>query len=52
MCVLQVVDPSAIHRRGPPDYTMNFVPLFQEEFRQVRTVLSSDPRYQGLLRHL
>ena len=51
--VAQVLDPVELLRRGPPDHPVHVIALLQQQLRQIRAVLSGDPRNQrgALVRH-
>ena len=46
---VEVLDPLRAKRAGPAHQAMDFVPLVEEQFGQIRTILSGDARDQGPL---
>lgn len=42
--LIDVVDTLRVEQARAPLDTMNAIPLFEQEFREVRTVLSGNPR--------
>ncbi len=40
--IVKMVDPAGIERAAPPDYSVNFISLFEKKFSKVRTILAGD----------
>jgi hypothetical protein len=48
---IQMVDPARIEGRTPPDQAPDFVVLAEQQFRQIRAILTRNSGDQRLLRH-
>ena len=48
---LKMVDPAPVHGTRPPDEAVDFVPNFQQEFSEIRTVLTGNAGDQSFLPH-
>src|SRR6267378_1592916 len=49
--VHDVLDVAHVRNAQPPNESIHFVPLFQEEFHQIRAVLTRGTCHEGRLRH-
>ena len=48
---VKMLQPGRIERAGAPDDPMHLVSFRQEQFRQIRTILTGNPRDESLFAH-
>jgi hypothetical protein len=49
--LINMIDPRSIERARPADNPVYFVPMRQQQLRQVRPILPRDSRYQRAFTH-